>query len=226
MDSVLVQIGNFGLVPVVVMDDADDAPALGQALLAGGLPCAEITFRTTAAADAIRLLTAECPKMLVGAGTVLTVAQAETAVAAGARFIVTPGFDALVVDWCLAHEVPVIPGVMTPTEINMALNKGLNLLKFFPAEAAGGVKALQAIGGPYRDVKFMPTGGITAVNLPDYLRLPLVHACGGSWMVAPTLINGGQFDQITRLTAEAVAIVRQILFRRGAKLAETPPNLP
>lgn len=210
MEDVLVQLGEMGLVPVVVIEDADDAVALGQALLAGGLPCAEITFRTTAAADAIRLLTAECPEMLVGAGTVLTVAQAETAVASGARFIVTPGFDAIVVDWCLAHDVPVTPGVMTPTEINMALNKGLNLLKFFPAEAAGGVKALQAIGGPYRGVKFMPTGGITAVNLPDYLRLPMVHACGGSWMVASSLINGGQFAQITRLTTEAVTIVRQI----------------
>lgn len=225
MEDTLAQIGEMGLVPVVAIDDADDAPALGRALLDGGLPCAEITFRTTAAADAIRLLTAECPEMLVGAGTVLTVAQAETAVAAGARFIVTPGFDAAVVDWCLAHDVPVTPGIMTPTEINMALNKGLSLLKFFPAEAAGGVKALQAIGGPYRDVKFMPTGGITAVNLPDYLRLPMVHACGGSWMVAPALINGGQFAQITRLTAEAVAIIRQISFRHGAKLAETPPNL-
>lgn len=210
MNPVWAQIGEMGLAPVVAIDDADDAPALGRALLAGGLPCAEITFRTTAAADAIRLMTNACPEMLVGAGTVLTVAQAETAVAAGARFIVTPGFDAAVVDWCLAQNVPVTPGVMTPTEINMALNKGLTLLKFFPAEAAGGVKALQAIGGPYRGVKFIPTGGITAVNLPDYLRLPLVHACGGSWMVAPALINGGQFAQITRLTAEAVAIVRQI----------------
>ncbi|MBX3056287.1 MAG: bifunctional 4-hydroxy-2-oxoglutarate aldolase/2-dehydro-3-deoxy-phosphogluconate aldolase [Anaerolineae bacterium] len=210
MEGVLAQIGEMGLVPVVVMDDADDAPALGQALLAGGLPCAEITFRTAVAADAIRLLTAECPEILVGAGTVLTVAQAETAVAAGARFIVTPGFDAAVVDWCLAQNVPVTPGVMTPTEINMARNKGLSLLKFFPAEAAGGVKALQAIGGPYRGVKFMPTGGITAVNLPDYLRLPMVHACGGSWMVAPALIKGGEFGQITRLTAEAMTIVRQI----------------
>jgi 2-dehydro-3-deoxyphosphogluconate aldolase/(4S)-4-hydroxy-2-oxoglutarate aldolase len=210
MNETLQKIGEIGLVPVVAIEDADDAPALGQALLAGGLPCAEITFRTTAAADAIRLLTAECPEMLVGAGTVLTVAQAETAVAAGARFIVTPGFDTAIVDWCLANNIPITPGVMTPTEINMALNKGLEVLKFFPAEAAGGVKALQAIGGPYRGVKFMPTGGITAVNLPDYLRLPMVHACGGSWMVSPSLINGGQFEQITRLTAEAMTIVRHI----------------
>lgn len=210
MDSVLEQIGEMGLVPVVAIEDADNAPALGQALVAGGLPCAEITFRTAAAADAIRLLTAECPDVLVGAGTVLTVAQAETAVAAGARFIVTPGFDGAVVDWCLAHEIPIMPGVMTPTEINMALNNGLEVMKFFPTEAAGGVKALQAIGGPYRGVKFVPTGGITAVNLPDYLRLPMVHACGGSWMVAAALINSGQFDQITRLTAEAVTIVSQM----------------
>jgi 2-dehydro-3-deoxyphosphogluconate aldolase/(4S)-4-hydroxy-2-oxoglutarate aldolase len=142
---------------------------------------------------------------------VLTVEQAQQAKAAGAKFIVTPGFDAAVVDWCLANEMPITPGVMTPTDINQALAKGLNVLKFFPAAAAGGVKALKAIGGPYVGVKFIPTGGINANNLADYLRLPMVHACGGSFMVKKQLIADGQFDKITELAAEAVAIVSQLV---------------
>lgn len=210
MHEILIQLGNLGVVPVIAIDDAAAAPHLGQALLAGHLPCAEITFRTAAAAAAIHAMTTTCPDMLVGAGTVLTVPQAETAVSAGAKFIVTPGFDAAVVDWCLAHDIPVIPGVMTPTEINMALNKGLTILKFFPAEAAGGVKTLKAIGGPYGHVKFIPTGGISPTNLIDYLRLPLVHACGGSWLVSKQLIAAGEFDTITRLTQEAMALVKQV----------------
>src|SRR5574341_841383 len=185
MKHVLEQLGEMGLVPVVVLKDAADALPLGQALLEGGLSCAEITFRTAAAEESIRALTSALPEMLVGAGTVLTVAQAQTAVAAGAKFVVTPGFDATVVDWCLANGVPITPGVMTPTEINMALGKGLAVLKFFP------------------------TGGINAVNLADYLRLPVVHACGGSWLVAYQLIANGEFSRIAQLTAEAVAIVKQ-----------------
>lgn len=209
MKHVLEQLGEMGLVPVVVLKDAADALPLGQALLEGGLSCAEITFRTAAAEESIRALTSALPEMLVGAGTVLTVAQAQTAVAAGAKFVVTPGFDATVVDWCLANGVPITPGVMTPTEINMALGKGLAVLKFFPAEAAGGVATLKAIGAPYSGVKFIPTGGINAVNLADYLRLPVVHACGGSWLVADQLIANGEFSRIAQLTAEAVAIVKQ-----------------
>ncbi len=146
----------------------------------------------------------------MGDGTVLTIEQAETAVANGAKFIVTPGFDAAVVDWCIANEVPITPGVMTPTEINMALNKGLRVLKFFPAEAAGGLKTLKAIGGPYSDVKFIPTGGISPDNLRDYLSLPSVLACGGSWLVKKTLIANGEFETITRLAQEAVAIVNEV----------------
>ena len=210
MSTILQQLGILGLVPVVAIDRAADAPKLGRALLAGGLPCAEITFRTAAAADAIRLMAAECPDVLVGAGTVLTVEQAGQAVAAGAKFIVSPGFDPDVVDWCLAHKVPITPGVATPTEVGLALKKGVTVQKFFPAEAIGGVKALKAIAAPYGGVKFIPTGGISANNLGDYLSLPMVHACGGSWMVKKQLISAGEFDKITDLAAEAMAVVREI----------------
>lgn len=210
MNKILQQLENVGLVPVVAIEQAEDAPQLGRALLAGGLPCAEITFRTAAAAEAIRLMATECPDMLVGAGTVLTVEQAQQAVAAGAKFIVSPGFDSDVVDWCLANNVPITPGVATPTEVGLALKKGVTVQKFFPAEAIGGVKSLKAIVAPYGGVKFIPTGGINANNLGDYLSLPMVHACGGSWMVKKQLISAGEFDKITELTAEAIAIVKKI----------------
>lgn len=209
MDSVIARLGNIGIIPVVAIDDAADAAALGGALMAGNLPCAEITFRTAAAAEAIKNMSEAHPDMCVGAGTVLTIEQAEEAKAAGAQFIVTPGFDEAVVDWCLANDMPITPGVMTPTEINMALNKGLTLMKFFPAEVAGGIKALKAIGGPYVDVTFIPTGGININNLPDYLALPMVHACGGSFMVKKNLIAGKQFDEVERLAAAAVAVVQE-----------------
>ena len=208
MNDILIQIEQFGVVPVVAIDAADHALGLGRALIDGGLPCAEITFRTAAAADAIQAMTSNYPEMLVGAGTVLTVAQAQKAADAGARFVVTPGFDAAVVDWCIERDMPVTPGVMTPTEINMALNKGLTELKFFPAETAGGVKTLKAISGPYGGVRFIPTGGINAANLTDYLRLPVVIACGGSWLVKKQLIADGEFDRIAELTAKAIEIVK------------------
>jgi len=214
MVDVLQRIGELGVVPVIAIDNAADAPKLGQALLDGGLPCAEITFRTAAAAEAIKLMTSECPDVLVGAGTVMTVDQAKRASEAGVKFVVTPGFDEDVVAWCIEHDMPVTPGVVTPTEINMALKKGLNVVKFFPAEASGGVKTLKAIAAPYQDVKFIPTGGINAGNLADYLSLKSVLACGGSWMVAKDLISGGKFDQISALAAEAVAVVQKI--RKGA----------
>lgn len=210
MNEVLQQLGQIGIIPVVVIEDADTAVPLGQALLDGGLPCAEITFRTAAAAEAIQKMSATYPDMLVGAGTVLTVAQAQQAQTAGARFIVTPGFDASVVAWCLANDMPITPGVMTPTDINQAIAKGLTTLKFFPAEAAGGVKALQAIGGPYVGIKFIPTGGITAENLVDYLQLPMVLACGGSFMVQKEWLANGQFETITQVTQTAVHIVRSV----------------
>lgn len=215
MENILEKIGQLGVVPVVAIARSEDAYALGEALMEAGLACAEITFRTAAAEEAIKQLSLAFQEMLVGAGTVLTVGQAEAAVRAGARFIVSPGFDAKIVDWCLERNVLVTPGVATPTEINMALDKGLDVLKFFPAEALGGVKTLKAIAAPYRGVRFIPTGGVEPENLKDYLRFPAVHACGGSWMVKGSLIDSGKFDEITRLAREALQTVHQV--RGGAE---------
>ena len=210
MDKISQQIGKMGIIPVMALEDANQAVPLGEALLAGGLPCAELTFRTTAASEAIYKMSQAYPEMLVGAGTVLTVAQAKEAVAAGASYILAPGFDPEIVDWCLAHNTLVLPGVMTPTDIGLAVKKGVKLLKFFPAVAAGGAAALKSMSGPFIGVKFVPTGGINAHNLADFLQLPMVHACGGSWLVKKQLINAGSFAEITRLTKEAVAIVRRV----------------
>ena len=208
--NVMELLGTFGVIPVVKIDQAERGPALAEALLKGGLPCAEITFRTDAAEEAIRLISNAQPQIIVGAGTVLTLVQAQKAVSAGARFIVSPGFDPKLVDWCLTQRVPVLPGIATSTEILMALDKGLNILKFFPAEALGGISTLEAISAAYVDIKFVPTGGITASNMTAYLKLPIVHAIAGSWLVAPKLISSGAFDQITHLTSEAVATVKNI----------------
>lgn len=213
MSQVLERLGELALVPVVKIEDAQDATDLGKALLDGGLPCAEITFRTKAAEAAIKTMTSTLPEIITGAGTVLTVDQAKRAVGAGAQFIVAPGFNPRVVDWCLEHDVAVIPGVATPTEIEMALDKDLNILKFFPAQALGGIRTLKAIAAPYSGIKFIPTGGINATNLADYLTLPMVHACGGSWIVKASLISARDFSKIARLTQEAVSIVQQ---HRGA----------
>ncbi len=207
MNEVVSKLGEVGIIPVVAIERAEDAKALGQALLDGGLPCAEITFRTAAAEEAIRSMSSAFPEILVGAGTVLSVEQAQRAAGAGARFIVSPGFDPAVVDWCLANDVAITPGVATPSDVIMGLNRGLEVVKFFPAEALGGTKTLKAIGAPFGGVKFIPTGGISAANLADYLSLPMVHACGGSWMVKKQLISDGDFDAIAALAKEAVALV-------------------
>ena len=209
MEKIFEALCQIGVVPVIAIDRAEDAVPLARALLAGGIGCAEITFRTAAAAEAIRRLTGEVREMLVGAGTVLTVQQAEQAVLAGAQYIVSPGFDAAVVDWCQEHHIPVLPGVATPTEINMALARGVKILKFFPAEEFGGVRMLKALYGPYPEVRFIPTGGIRAHNLAEYLALPNVAACGGSWMATSRMIAEGQFEEIARLSTEARAIVRR-----------------
>jgi 2-dehydro-3-deoxyphosphogluconate aldolase/(4S)-4-hydroxy-2-oxoglutarate aldolase len=206
--NIIDRLGQLGVIPVVKIDQADRGPRLAEALLKGGLPCAEITFRTDAAEEAIRLIANSQPELLVGAGTVLSVAQAQKAVNAGARFIVSPGFDPKVVDWCLQEKVPVIPGVATATEVLMAFDKDLTVLKFFPAEAAGGIPMLEALAAVFAWIKFVPTGGITASNLIAYLKLPMVFAVGGSWLVPSKLISAENFDEIARLTSEAVAMVR------------------
>jgi 2-dehydro-3-deoxyphosphogluconate aldolase/(4S)-4-hydroxy-2-oxoglutarate aldolase len=210
MKDLLEELARFGVVPVAKVERVEDAVALGEALLAGQLPCAEITFRTAAAGEAIYRISSSLPEIGVGAGTVLTVEQAENAVNAGAQFIVCPGFNQKVVEWCLEKPIPIIPGVATPTEIDMALDKGLHVLKFFPAEPLGGVKTLKAIAAPYAQVKFIPTGGINQGNLLDYLAQPSVHCCGGSWLVEADLISAGKFDEITQLTRDALSMVRTI----------------
>jgi 2-dehydro-3-deoxyphosphogluconate aldolase/(4S)-4-hydroxy-2-oxoglutarate aldolase len=202
-------LSRIGVVPVITIDRPQDAVPLARALLNGGIGCAEITFRTASAQEAIQRISGECHEMLVGAGTVLTVQQAEQAMRAGAQYIVAPGFDAAVVDWCQEHSVPVLPGVATPTEINMALARGVKLLKFFPSEEIGGVRMLKALHAPYQEVQFIPTGGIKAHNLAEYLVLPNVVACGGSWMATGSMISEGKFDEITRLSREARAIVQR-----------------
>ena len=214
MPDPLELIGRLGIVPVVRLEQPPEGVALARALLAGGLPCAEVTFRTQAAADAIRQIATAVPEVVVGAGTVVSVDQARQAVDAGARFIVSPGFGPKVVEWCLQERIPVLPGVATPSDILQALDHGLTILKFFPAESLGGIPTLEAIAAPFGGVRFVPTGGITAANLGAYLKLRAVIAVGGSWLVAPKLIAAGRFDEITRLAQEAVALVRQA--RAGA----------
>jgi len=205
MSEVLKQIGELGLVPVVKIERADDALPLGKALIEGGLPVAEITFRTAAAEEAIATLTRELPDLLVGAGTVLTVDQIKKAVGAGARFIVSPGFNPKVVDYCIEKNIPVTPGLNNPTVLEVALEKGLEVVKYFPAESSGGLKFLKDMAAPYSGIRFIPTGGINADNLNLYLAYNRVHACGGSWMVKADLISSGRFDEIARLVREAVS---------------------
>lgn len=203
------QIEKMGIVPVVVIEDAKQALPLAEALCAGGLPCAEVTFRTAAARDAIREMKKK-ENMLVGAGTVLTTDQVDEAVDAGAEFIVSPGFNRKVVRHCREKGIPVIPGVCTPTEVEMALEEGLEVVKFFPAEAAGGIAMIKAMSAPYGSVRFMPTGGITMENLADYLSFSKVIACGGSFMVSKKMIAENQLEKIKELTGEAVSLCKKI----------------
>jgi len=209
MNSVLSRIEGLKIVPVIKINDSEHAKPLAEALLKGELPCGEITFRTDAAEKAIRVM-AEFDRFLVGAGTVLTVENVKKAVNAGARFIVSPGLNPKVVTYCLDHDIPITPGVSTPSDIEKALDLGLTILKFFPAEAFGGLKTLKAISAPYGMARFIPTGGISAKNLGDYLQFTKVLACGGSWMVKPDDIDKGDFEKIAGLTREAVDIVKNI----------------
>jgi 2-dehydro-3-deoxyphosphogluconate aldolase/(4S)-4-hydroxy-2-oxoglutarate aldolase len=206
--NIIERAREIGIIPVVSVPKLEDALPLAEALLEGGLPCAEITFRTAAAAEAIARIRSRFPEILLGAGTILTIEQAETAIRAGAEFIVAPGTNLTVVDYCLSKGVTIFPGVCTPTEIEMALSKGVDVVKFFPAEPMGGVEFLRAICAPYRSLRFIPTGGIDTKNIGQYLALPQVVACGGSWMVKPELFEAGDFAKVKQLAAEAVALTR------------------
>lgn len=210
MNKVFQQIENIGVIPVVVLKNVADAVPLANALLEGGLPCAEITFRTEAAEDSIKLISDNCPDILLGAGTVTSIEQADKAIAAGAKFLVSPGLNPKVVQHCLDNNYPICPGIMTPSELETAINFDLDIVKFFPAELTGGVKMIKAISAPYPSVKFIPTGGINADNVEEYLMFNKVLACGGSWMVKSDLITSGHFDEIVRLTREAKAIINEI----------------
>ena len=208
MNDILNQLEKCMIVPVVVLENAKDAKPLGEALCNGGLPCAEVTFRTEAAEESIRIMSESFPEMLVGAGTVLTTEQVDRAVNAGAKFIVSPGFDEEIVDYCLEKGITVLPGCATPSEVAKAVKRELEVVKFFPAEQAGGLPMIKAMAAPYTMVKFMPTGGINPENVKDYLAFNKIFACGGSWMVKSDLIKEGKFDEITALTKEAVSLVR------------------
>ena len=201
--DVLNRLARAGVVPVVVLDDAKDAVPTANAMVAGGIDVMEITFRTAAAADSIKAVAENCPEMLVGAGTILNLEQCKLAVSMGAKFIVSPGFDAEVVRWCLDNGIAVTPGCVTPTEITAAVNMGLKVVKFFPANVYGGLNAMKNLSAPFVGVKFMPTGGVNAANVREYMDAPFIHAVGGSWVCPKDQIAAGNFEKITQLCAEA-----------------------
>ncbi|MDD3279050.1 MAG: bifunctional 4-hydroxy-2-oxoglutarate aldolase/2-dehydro-3-deoxy-phosphogluconate aldolase [Lachnospiraceae bacterium] len=208
MYPVLEEFQKIGIIPVVVLNDAKDAKPLASALMQGGLPCAEVTFRTEAAEESIRIMAENYPDLLVGAGTVLTTEQVDRAAAAGAKFIVSPGLNPVVVSYCQRKNIPVCPGILTPGEIEQALSLGLDVVKFFPAEPAGGLPMIKAMCAAYTRLKVMPTGGINPQNVTEYLKCDKILACGGSWMVKGSLIEEGRFDEIQKLCQEAAAIVK------------------
>lgn len=205
MNTVLEQFGKIGIIPVIVIDDAADAVPLGNALVNGGLPAAEVTFRTAAAKEAIASMAENCPDLLVGAGTILSVDMCKEAVAAGAKFIVTPGFDEEITRYCIENNIPVTPGCATPADVQACYRLGLRTVKFFPAESYGGIKTIKAISAPYHMMKFMPTGGISEKNLEDYLKEKMILCVGGSWMVKKDLISAKKFDEIEDLCKKAAA---------------------
>lgn len=213
MEKVFDRFHAIGIIPVVVLDDAKDALPLGRVLCEGGLPCAEVTFRTAAAAESIAAMSKEFPDMLVGAGTVLTAEQVDRAIAAGAKFIVSPGFDPEVVKYCLEKNIPVTPGTQTASEMLGAMKLGLKVVKFFPAENSGGLASIKAVAAALTDLRFMPTGGINAKNVRDYLAYDKILACGGSWMVKKDLVKAGKWDELKALVKEAANIVKEV---RGA----------
>ena len=204
MNDVLQQISNIGIIPVIANEDAEQAVPLARAMVAGGLPAAEVTFRTAAGEEAIRRIAKEVPEMLVGAGTVLTKEQADRALAAGAQFIVSPGFNPEVTRYVIEKGALMMPGTATPGEMEQAMSMGLDVVKFFPAEQNGGVAKLKALAGPYTNLRWMPTGGVNTKNMMDYLGFDKIVACGGTWMVKKDLINGQKWDEITAICKDAV----------------------
>lgn len=210
MKSIEERFAELKVVPVVVLNDVKDAAPLAKALVEGGLPCAEVTFRTEAAAESLRIMAEAYPDMLVGAGTVLTTEQVDKAVEAGAKFIVSPGFDPEIVDYCIEKNIPVFPGCATPSEVAQAVKRGLKVVKFFPAEQAGGLAMIKAMAAPYNMLKFMPTGGINTKNLKEYLACDKILCCGGSWMVKGDMIKAGEFDKISEMAKDAVALAKEI----------------
>ena len=215
--DILEKLGELGIIPVIKIENEEAAADLAEALVKGGLPCVEITFRTKTAAKSINRITASHPQVLVGAGTILSIDQAEQAVEAGARFLVSPGFNPRLVDWCLEQGVPVIPGFATPSEAMQALERGLAVLKFFPAEAMGGIPFIEAISPALPGARYVPTGGINARNMAAWLNLPSVHAVAGTWLATLKLLEEHAFDEITRLAKEAVQIAGSV---RPGKEAE------
>lgn len=204
MNKVVEDLGKIGIVPVIALDDAKDAEPLAKALIDGGLPCAEVTFRTAAAEESIRIMASKFPELIVGAGTVLTPEQADRAMNAGAKFIVSPGLNPKVVKHCIDKGYPIVPGTSNPSDVEVAIELGLDVVKFFPAEAAGGLNMIKSMAAPYTNMKFMPTGGINANNLKSYLDFGKIVCCGGSWMVKKDLVAAGDFAGIEKLTREAV----------------------
>ena len=213
MNPILEQISNIGLVPVIKIDDAEKAVPLVRALKKGGIPVAEVTFRTACAAEAIRKIADAEPDVLVGAGTIISVEQAKAAVEAGAKYIISPGFDAEVVKWCIDNNVPITPGCSDASDVSVAAKMGLEVVKFFPAEAAGGLKVLKALSGPFPNMKFIPTGGIGPDNLGSYLAFKKIIACGGSWMVPGDMLDNNDWDGITALAREAILKMLDIKLR-------------
>ncbi len=209
-EAVLKRFEEIGIIPVVVLNDAKDAEPLGRALVEGGLPAAEVTFRTDAAEESIRIMAEKFPDMLVGAGTVLTKDQVDRAVNAGAKFIVSPGFDPEIVKYCLEKDIPVCPGTQSPSEMLAAMNLGLDHVKFFPAELSGGLKMIKAVTAALTTLKVMPTGGISEKNVTEYLECDKIFCAGGSWMVKGDMIKAGKFDEIKEMVAEAAQIVKKV----------------
>ena len=208
--KVLDRLHGCGVVPVVVLDDVKDAVATAKALLAGGVDVMEITFRTAAAADSIKAVAENCPDMLVGAGTVITLDQCKKAVECGAKFIVSPGFDEEVVRWCVERSVPITPGCVTPSEIMAAMKLGLTVVKFFPAGVYGGLSAMKALSGPFGGIKFIPTGGVNSHNIGEFIAAPFIHAVGGSWVCPKADIAAGNFERITELCKQARTAIQEV----------------